>query len=71
MGKQGDPIKVKSRWVTGAWRHTPRYLTITKVDGDDIDVQFDDGQVSSMPRSAFHRTFVKVDRKQNGQQHTG
>ena len=55
---KNDPIKKKSRWVTGAWRAHPRYLTITKVEDDDIYATFDDGQQSSFSRTAFLRTFV-------------
>ena len=53
-----DTIKRKSRWVTGAWRAHPRHLTVTKVDSEDIQARFDDGQEASFSRSAFLRTFI-------------
>lgn len=55
-----DPIKKNQRWVTGAWRAHPRYLTIDKVESDEIYFTFDDGQESNTSRTAFLRTFVRV-----------
>lgn len=59
MAKKKDPIRKNSRWVTGPWCKQSRYVTILKVENDQVSFRFDDNDKESVcSRTAFSRIYI-------------